>query len=91
MKPILMLGTAAYSPFRLDAIRAALGAVVASLSRAEIDARWVYAIQADGDAVPDADTQERAALPLPATSILCRSAAWLQRLLLSENPDLLHW
>ena len=66
MKPILMLGTAAYSPFRLDAIRAALGAAVASLSRAEIDARWVYAIQADGDAVPDADTQERAALLLNA-------------------------
>ena len=25
MKPILLTGTAAYSPFRLDALRAALG------------------------------------------------------------------
>ena len=66
MKPILMLGTAAYSPFRLDAIRAALGACSAVLSKVEIDARWVYAIQPVDGVAPDAETLDRAALLLNA-------------------------
>ena len=66
MKPILMLGTAAYSPFRLDAIRAALGTGNAALSKVEIDARWVYAIQPEAEAAPSAETLDRAALLLNA-------------------------
>ena len=63
MKPILLTGTAAYSPFRLDALRAALGACVPELKTAQIDARWVYAIQPEGDG-PDEETLGRAALLL---------------------------
>ena len=62
MKPILMLGTAAYSPFRLDAIRAALGTCNAALSKVEIEARWVYAIQSEAACAPSAETLDRAAL-----------------------------
>ena len=63
MKPILLTGTAAYSPFRLDALRAALGAYAPELKTAQIDARWVYAIQPEGDG-PDEETLARAALLL---------------------------
>ena len=66
MKPIVMLGTAAYSPFRLDAIRAALGARVPSLAAAEIDARWVYAIQCAKAAGVDASALARAGVLLNA-------------------------
>ena len=66
MKPILMLGTAAYSPFRLDAIRAALGTCNAALSKVEIEARWVYAIQSEAECAPSAETLDRAALLLNA-------------------------
>ena len=66
MKPILMLGAAAYSPFRLDAIRTALGACAASLSKADVDARWVYAIQSEDGVTPSAETLGRAALLLNA-------------------------
>ena len=63
MKPILMMGSAAYSPFRLDALRAALAAADAALKNAQIDARWVYAIEPEGKG-PDAETLARAALLL---------------------------
>ena len=49
MKPILLSGTAAYSQFRLDALRAAMGALVPALANAEIQATWVYAIQPEGE------------------------------------------
>ena len=69
MKPILLTGTAAYSPFRLDALRAALGAYAPELKTAQIDARWVYAIQPEGDG-PDEETLQRAALLLNAVGAL---------------------
>jgi len=47
----LLLGTDAYSQFRLDAIKASLAKISPSLGRAAIDAKWVYAIEeADGGA-----------------------------------------
>ena len=69
MKPILLTGTAAYSPFRLDALRAALGAYAPELKTAQIDARWVYAIQPEGNG-PDEETLQRAALLLNAVGAL---------------------
>lgn len=66
MKPILLSGTSAFSPFRLDALRAALGVYDEALRKAAIDATWVYAIQPEGDG-PDAATLERAATLLNAT------------------------
>ena len=68
MKPILLTGTAAYSPFRLDALRAALGSYAPELKTAQIDARWVYAIQPEGDG-PDEETLARAALLLNAGGV----------------------
>ena len=65
MKPILMMGSTAYSPFRLDALRAAIAAADPALANVSIDARWVYAIEPEGEG-PDAETLERAALLLNA-------------------------
>ena len=70
MKPILMMGSAAYSPFRLDALRAALAAADPALKNARIEARWVYAIEPEGDG-PDAETLARAALLLNADDKAC--------------------
>ena len=67
MKPILMMGSAAYSPFRLDALRAAIAAADPALANVSIDARWVYAIDPEGEG-PDAETLARAALLLNAVS-----------------------
>ena len=65
MKPILLAGTAAYSQFRLDALRAALAARTPALAQAEISATWVYALQGEGDG-PDEATRARAATLLNA-------------------------
>ncbi len=42
---ILLLGSAAYSPFRLDALKEAIAKADPSLPKLTIDARWVYALQ----------------------------------------------
>ncbi len=42
---ILLLGENAYSPFRMDAIKAAILSLAPELESVEIDARWVYALQ----------------------------------------------
>ncbi len=65
MKPILLSGAAAYSPFRLDALRAAMGAIDPALGTADITATWVYAIQPEGEG-PDAETRAQAATLLNA-------------------------
>ena len=65
MKPILLSGTAAYSQFRLDALRAALAARSPALAQAAIAATWVYALQPEGDR-PDDATRARAATLLNA-------------------------
>ena len=57
---ILLLGTDAYSPFRMDAIKDALAKADPALGAIDIDAKWVYAIEEDGKA-PSAADLERAA------------------------------
>ena len=53
MKPFLLLGTEAFSPFRMDALKKAMGRLVPGLERADLRARWVYAVEAeDGVGVP---------------------------------------
>ena len=74
MKPILLSGTAAYSQFRLDALRAALGALAPALKHADIAATWVYAIQPEGDG-PDAATLARAGTLLNAVGAEAALAA----------------
>ncbi|MGN0846278.1 MAG: phosphoribosylformylglycinamidine synthase [Kiritimatiellia bacterium] len=65
MKPILLSGTAAYSQFRLDALRAAMNSLEPALTNIEITATWVYAILPEGEG-PDAETRARAATLLNA-------------------------
>ena len=57
---ILFLGTDAYSPFRMDAIKDTINKLAPELGGCQIDARWVYAIETAGAEV-DA---EIAILPL---------------------------
>ena len=42
MKPILLFGTDAFSPFRLDALKSAMGKLVPGMEKAELRTRWVY-------------------------------------------------
>ena len=62
---ILLLGSDAYSPFRLDAIKEAIIRVDPALRSVRIDAKWVYAMEMTEDAF-DARELERAALLLNA-------------------------
>ncbi len=63
MKPILLLGAEAFSPFRMDALKAAMGKLVPGMERADLRARWVYAIEAeDGIGVPPESMERAAAL-----------------------------
>ena len=61
---ILLLGSDAYSPFRLDALRAAIAKLDPSLGPVDIDAKWVYALQTAGESF-DIDELKR------AESLLC--------------------
>ncbi len=63
---ILLLGSDAYSPFRMDAIKDALAKADASLKGVEIDAKWVYAIETCTGGC-DEETLSRAATLLSAT------------------------
>jgi len=71
MKPTLLLGSAAYSPFRLDALRAAMGKLVPALAHAEILARWTYAIEAETESGVSAESLTRA-----CTLLGVENAAW---------------
>ena len=62
MKPTILLGAKAYSPFRLDALKAAIAKTDPSLPPLELDARWVYAIAAEGDEPSQADLDRAATL-----------------------------
>ena len=69
---ILLLGSNAYSPFRLDALRAAIAKLDPTLGPVEIDAKWVYALQTKGDSF-DSDELRRAESLLNAEGD-CREA-----------------
>ncbi len=62
---VLLIGSRAYSPFRLDAIREAIAKSDPSLGPIDVDARWVYALRLT-DAAFDAMELERAASLLGA-------------------------
>ena len=63
MKPILLLGADAFSPFRLDALKAAMGKLVPGMEKADLRARWVYAVEAeDENGVPPESLERAAAL-----------------------------
>ena len=62
---ILLLGSAAYSPFRMDALKDAIAKLDPSLGSLAIDARWVYAVELTSAAF-DAEELKRAAILLNA-------------------------
>ncbi|MBO7207890.1 MAG: phosphoribosylformylglycinamidine synthase, partial [Kiritimatiellae bacterium] len=71
---ILLLGTDAYSPFRLDALRAEIAKRDPSLGPVTIDAKWVYALKTEGKKVNKVELA-RASQLLNAQGE-CRSAAF---------------
>ena len=62
---ILLLGSDAYSPFRMDALKDAIAKLDPELGPVNIDAKWVYAIQTNGEAF-DVEELQRAATLLNA-------------------------
>ena len=62
----LLLGSNAYSPFRMDAMRDAIAKLDPSLGPVEIDAKWVYALQSAGAEI-SAEDLARATTLLNAT------------------------
>ncbi|MBO7684384.1 MAG: phosphoribosylformylglycinamidine synthase [Kiritimatiellae bacterium] len=58
----LLLGSNAYSPFRLDAIRDAIAKLDPSAGPVDIDARWVYALQGAEGGISAADLDRAATL-----------------------------
>ena len=62
---VLLLGSEAYSPFRLDAIKEAVAKIDPSLGPLTIDAKWVYALELADEAF-DVTELERAASLLNA-------------------------
>ena len=62
---ILLRGSSAYSPFRLDAIKDAIAKLDPSLGPVKIDAKWVYAIEEESTGA-DQDELKRAATLLNA-------------------------
>ena len=73
---ILLLGSNAYSPFRLDALRAAIAKLDPTLGPVEIDAKWVYALQTKGDSF-DSDELRRAESLLNAEGECCEAAFYV--------------
>ena len=73
---ILLLGSDAYSPFRLDALRAAIAKLDPSLGHVDIDAKWVYALQTDGDSF-DSDELKLAESLLCAEGDCCEAAFYV--------------
>ena len=62
---ILLLGTDAYSPFRMDAIRDAIAKLDPGRGPVSLDAKWVYALETSGEAF-DPEELSRAATLLNA-------------------------
>ena len=62
---ILLLGSEAYSPFRMDALKDAIAKIDPELKDIQLDAKWVYAIQMKDEAF-DAEELSRAASLLNA-------------------------
>lgn len=59
---ILLLGTDAYSPFRMDAMRDAIAKLDPELGPVTIDAKWVYALQLSDKAFDVVELERAASL-----------------------------
>ena len=62
---ILLRGSDAYSPFRMDALKDAIAKLDPALGPVEIDAKWVYALEMADEAF-DVEELKRAATLLNA-------------------------
>ena len=65
---ILLLGSDAYSPFRMDALRDAITKLDSQVGPVSLDAKWVYALQMAEDAF-DPEELKRAATLLNAEGV----------------------
>ena len=59
---ILLLGSDAYSPFRMDALKDAIAKLDAGLGSVNIDAKWVYAIETVGEEADEGELNRAATL-----------------------------
>ena len=59
---ILLLGSDAYSPFRMDALKDAIAKLDPELGPVNIDAKWVYAIQTNGESFNPEELKRAATL-----------------------------
>lgn len=59
---ILLIGSDAYSPFRLDAIKDAIAKLDPALGPVEIDAKWVYALKMKDESFPVEELQRAGVL-----------------------------
>ena len=59
---ILLIGSDAYSPFRLDAIKDAIAKLDPALGPVEIDAKWVYALKMKDESFPAEELQRAGVL-----------------------------
>ena len=59
---ILLIGSDAYSPFRLDAIKDAVAKLDPALGPVEIDAKWVYALKMKDESFPVEELQRAGVL-----------------------------
>ena len=75
MKPILLLGSEAFSPFRLDALKKAMGKLVPGMERVGLRARWVYALEAEGEGGVPPESLERAGALLNVGSGIGKSGS----------------
>ena len=67
---ILLKGSDAYSPFRMDALKEAIAKLDPELGPISLDAKWVYAIQTNGESF-DPEELKRAATLLNAAAAIC--------------------
>jgi len=59
---VLLLGSDAFSSFRMDALKDAIAKADATLGPIEIDAKWVYALQTIGEGVDNEELARAASL-----------------------------
>ena len=69
---ILLKGSDAYSPFRMDALKEAIAKLDPELGPISLDAKWVYAIQTNGESF-DPEELKRAATLLNADGVCDRA------------------
>ena len=72
---ILLLGSNAYSPFRMDALKDAIAKLDPSLGPVNIDAKWVYAIQTNGESFDPEELKRARLFSMPRANARARTSS----------------